>query len=90
MVVSIHHAKDLWEQKTPPEDSIEHRTPMYDFTSLRAMIRFFYEYLPKDTVDEVVRKARIGFRRRPGCSLTEHRQQFIKKCEWTLSRIARS
>ena len=68
----------------------ERRTDRYTFTTLKALVKYFMAWLPKELIKEKVELAKQGFVPRAGISEEETRLQFLKKCEYMLVRLLRS
>ncbi len=68
----------------------ERRNPLYTFTSNKALIQYFSNFIPKEEVISNIELLRKEFKERSGTSRVETRYQFLKKCECHLLNIVKS
>ena len=70
--------------------SAERRTPVFVFSNLNGLTRYFGRVLPRETIQEEVIIATRDFRHRMNSSANQTQLEFVKLCETRLVRKARS
>ena len=68
----------------------EKRSFNYTFTKMKDLINFFKAHFAEDEIKAKIAELKKGFVVRPQLSKKTNRLQFIKKCEWALSRELKS
>ena len=62
---------------------INNRKPTFTFTSLKDLKSFFLNYLSLNEINDIINNLKKEFKSR---SNGNDKLEFIKKCEWNLSR----
>lgn len=67
----------------------ERRTPVFVFSNLNGLARYFARVMPMGVIQDEVRSATIAFRHRSHASADQTQLEFVKMCESRLVRKAR-